>query len=105
MTEADLPEPVFQNRRNEFVVILYNEHKEQVRIQSDVKDKMDDSDLLTFCNIPRTRKEIAEHLGISTIFYAMQYYVQPLLTSGDLIMTIPEKPKSRNQKFVSRKKK
>ena len=105
MAEADLPEPVFQNRRDEFVVILYNEHKEQVRIQSNVKDKMDDSDLLTFCMIPRTRREIAEHLGISTIFYAMQHYVQPLLASGDLIMTIPEKPKSRNQKFVSRKKK
>ncbi len=57
-----------------------------------------------FCRIPRSRKEITEYLGISTVFYAMQHYVQPLLESGELIMTIPNKPKSRNQKFVSVKK-
>ena len=46
------------------------------------------NDLLAFCAIPRTRKEITEYLGISTVFYAMQHYVQPLLASGDLIMTM-----------------
>lgn len=104
MAEAGLPEPVFQNRRNEFVVTLYNE---QVEIQSDTKPKSPekDKDLLSFCQVPRTRKEIAEHLGINTVFYVMQHYVQPLLASGDLAMTIPEKPKSRNQKYVSQKSK
>ena len=51
-----------------------------------------------------TNKEITDYLGISTVFYAMQHYVQPLLASGELVMTIPEKPKSRNQKFVSSQK-
>ena len=103
MAEAGLPEPVFQNRRNEFVVILYNDQEAQ-QADTAAEKKKYDNDLLAFCAIPRTRKEITEYLGISTVFYAMQHYVQPLLASGDLIMTIPEKPKSRNQRFVSRNK-
>ncbi len=61
----------------------------------------DEKDLLNFCRIPRSRKEITEYLGVSTVFYVMQHYVQPLLESGELIMTMPDKPKSCNQKFVS----
>ena len=99
MAAAGLPEPVFVNRRNEFVVILYNENRApEVQEQQDLAE--DASGLLAFCRIPRTRKEIADYLGIGTVFYAMQHYVQPLVASGKLAMTIPEKPKSRNQKFV-----
>ena len=101
MREACLPEPVFQNRRNEFVVILYND---RVIEESDTMVEQKNKDLLLFCSIPRSRQEITEYLGISTVFYVMKHYVQPLLESGDLIMTIPNKPKSRNQKFVSAKK-
>lgn len=61
----------------------------------------DEKDLLNFCRVPRSRKEIKEHLGISTVFYVMQHYVQPLLESAVLIMTMPDKTKSRNQKYVS----
>lgn len=101
MYEAGLPAPVFQNRRNEFVVILYNAGMTE---EPDAGVEKKNKDLLYFCRIPRSRKEITEYLGISTVFYAMQHYVQPLLESGELIMTIPNKPKSRNQKFVSVKK-
>lgn len=100
MQEAGLPAPVFINHRNEFIVILYNHQKSE---EADYKAEKHNNDLLSFCNVPRTRKEIAEYLGIGTVFYAMQHYVQPLLKSGDLIMTIPDKPKSRNQKYISKK--
>lgn len=101
MAEAGLPEPVFQNRRNEFVVILYN--KKNVQIDLKPQKCENGNNLLDFCSIPRSRKEIAEYLGISTVFYVMRNYIQPLLSSGELLMTIPEKPKSRNQKYTSRK--
>ncbi|MBR2259276.1 MAG: putative DNA binding domain-containing protein [Blautia sp.] len=101
MREARLPEPVFQNHRNEFVVILYNDRLNE---ESDTMAEQKNKDLLLFCSIPRSRQEITEYLGIGTVFYAMKHYVQPLLESGDLIMTIPDKPKSRNQKFVSARK-
>jgi len=100
MKEAGLPEPVFINKRNEFVVILYNRKIEETQGTAE-KQKDKYQDLLEFCRIPRSRSEITEHLGMTTTFYAMQRYVQPLLKSGRLEMTIPEAPKSKNQKFVS----
>ena len=100
MAAAGLPEPVFINRRNEFVVILYNGVGQETEAQAATSNDPA-KELLEFCKTPKTRKEIAEFLGISTVFYAMQHYVQPLVISGKLIMTIPEKPKSRNQKFVA----
>lgn len=58
-------------------------------------------DLLTFCQTPRTRREIADYLGVKTVFYAMGHYVQPLLQAGKLAMTLPETPKSSKQKFYT----
>lgn len=100
MAAAGLPEPVFINRRNEFVVVLYNGVVQETDSQEATSNDPVRG-LLEFCKTPKTRKEIAEFLGISTVFYAMQHYVQPLVISGKLAMTIPEKPKSRNQKFVA----
>lgn len=97
MKEYGLSEPKFENRRNEFVVTLYNKagvEKEAVNIEPV-------EDLLTFCREPKTRQEIAAFLGVKTVFYAMQHYVQPLLAAEKLAMTIPEKPKSRNQKYYT----
>lgn len=100
MAAAGLPQPVFENRRNEFVVTLYNQKQDPIHAApSDGPNDM--HSLLEFCKTPRTRQEIAAYLGINTVFYAMQHYVQPLLASGKLQMTIPEKPRSRHQKFFS----
>lgn len=98
MKEAGLPEPVFVNQRNEFVVILYNNC---ISDSEDIPKKQEEpaKNLLEFCKEPKTRKEIAEFLGIGTTFYAMKNYVQPLIDTGKLKLTIPEKPKSRNQQF------
>lgn len=98
MKEAGLPEPVFVNQRNEFVVILYNNC---ISDFEDIPKEQEEpaKNLLEFCKEPKTRKEIAEFLGIGTTFYAMKNYVQPLIDTGKLKLTIPEKPKSRNQQF------
>lgn len=100
MAAAGLPEPVFINQRNEFIVILYNERKAAEKAAPQTQDMKEP--LLEFCRTPKTRREIADYLGINTVFYAMQHYVQPLLENGKLEMTIPEKPKSRNQKYVTK---
>lgn len=99
MAAAGLPAPVFINRRNEFAVVLYNKQEAEGKEVPKERDNGTDQ-LLDFCRIPRTRREIADFLGINTIFYVMQHYVQPLLERGELAMTIPDKPKSRKQKFV-----
>ena len=59
------------------------------------------NNLLVFCRTPRTRKEICEYLGLSSVTYAIQTHVMPLVASGKIKMTNPEKPKSPKQLFYS----
>lgn len=96
MKEAGLPEPVFQNRRNEFVVIFYNKKMNEIKGKTE-----DEESLMEFCKTPRTRNEIMEYLGLKTTFYVTQNYINPLLEKGLLRRTIPDKPKSKNQKYYS----
>ncbi len=98
MKEYGLPEPVFENRRNEFVVTFYNGSKNQ---NNDIESDDEAERLIAFCTVPRSRQEIADFLGVKTTFYAMQQYVSPLILDGRLKMTIPDKPKSKNQRYVS----
>ena len=62
---------------------------------------MDAPDLLSFCAVPRSREEIAAHLGLKTIYHVKKYYIDPLLAEGLLRMTLPERPKSKNQRYYS----
>ena len=93
MKLCGLPKPVFENRRNEFVVILYN--------QPINEDERSIKDIVEFCKIPRTRSEIAEYLNLDTTYYVTKNYIQPLVREGKLKMTIPDKPKSKNQHYFS----
>ena len=102
MAALGLPEPVFVNQRNEFIVILYNSPRE-ARCDAELEPvpELDVGRLLDFCKTPRSRQEIADFLGIRTIYYVTRHYIQPLLDSGKLRMSIPEKPKSRYQKYFT----
>ena len=62
MAAYGLPEPVFENRRSEFVVILSN-GTGQVETSSPPEVLEDSDKLLAFCRTPRTRQEIADFLG------------------------------------------
>ena len=58
------------------------------------------AEILHFCVEPRTRDEIQEHIGITSRAHFRKSYLYPLLDAGKLKMTVPDKPKSRNQKYV-----
>lgn len=94
MEAFGLPAPVFENKRNEFVVTLYNQMSNTVPHQEEPARTLSE-----FCREPKSRKEIAEFLGLKTASYAMERYIKPLLENGELEMTIPDKPKSTNQKY------
>lgn len=96
MKDAGLPAPEFYDGRGNFCVRFYN-------AKTDVEPEAGEAakDLIQFCTAPRSRNEISEFLGLTTNYYVMQNYVWPLIDQGVLRMTIPDKPKSRYQKFVS----
>ena len=97
-----LPAPVFENRRNEFVVTFYNSPiSAPTDVEQETPNRNQGNGLLDYCKTPRTRKEIADFLGIKTVFYVMQRYIQPLLDNGKLAMTIPDRPSSKKQKFYT----
>lgn len=98
MKEYGLPNPVFENKRNEFIVTLYNKANDEKNVQ--IKDSID-NDLIAFCKTPKTRQEIGEHLGIKTIPFITKEYIQPLVNAGELKLTNPNKPRSKNQKYYS----
>jgi ATP-dependent DNA helicase RecG len=57
--------------------------------------------LLEFCDAPRTRDEMQQYIGIANREHFRKSILKPLLESGRLRMTIPDKPNSRNQKYVA----
>lgn len=58
------------------------------------------NEVLAFCEQPKSLTEIMAHLGLKHRNNTKSRYVDPLIENGFLEMTIPEKPNSRNQKYV-----
>jgi ATP-dependent DNA helicase RecG len=56
--------------------------------------------LLEFCATERSRKEMQEFCGIKSDEYFRKNIITPMLTLGLIRMTVPDKPNSRNQKYV-----
>jgi ATP-dependent DNA helicase RecG len=98
MSGYGLPEPVFENRRGNFVVTLKNDFV--AKMEDKGAELNDERDILSYCKQARTREEITNFFG-KTQYYVMKTFVEPLLASGKLKMTIPDKPKSRLQKYYS----
>jgi hypothetical protein len=48
---------------------------------------------------PRSREELQAAVGIKHRMHFVHTYLEPLLSAGWLAMTIPDKPRSRNQKY------
>ena len=98
MKKYNLKEPEFSDERGSFIVKFY---KMAVKNEIETMEDNEIQNLLLFCKTPRTRKEIAEYLGLSSITYAIQKYVMPLVEAGKIKMSIPEKPKSPKQLYYS----
>lgn len=67
--------------------------------QSNVEDK-----ILEYCKVARTKKEIAKFIGFKNLTYMTRKYLKPLLDEKKLLYTIPDKPQSRLQKYITRNK-
>ena len=57
--------------------------------------------ILSYCESPRSRRQIQEHIGIRNRSYFKNEILDPLVEQGRLAMTIPDKPTSKNQKYIT----
>ena len=67
-----------------------------------IKVKPQEKDVLNFCKDAKTLKEITTYFGFKDISTFKKNYINPLLEKGTLQLTIPEQPKNRNQKYISK---
>ncbi len=95
LEKYNLVPPEFLDKRGSFIVKFYKESKQE-QIQID-----DGNNLILYCKTPRTRKEICDYLGKTSVTYAIQKYVMPLIETGQIKMSIPDKPKSPKQLYYS----
>ena len=58
--------------------------------------------ILELCKTEKSLKEIAQHFGYKDVYKFKNNYINSLLEQNKLQMTIPDKPKSKNQKYVSK---
>lgn len=94
----------FEVLKSGFVVVFYRSAEEdnnlggatQVTTQVTTQVK-----IVEFCAEPKSKAEIAEHCGYKSIKHFTDKYLKPMLEAGLLTMTIPDKPNSRNQKYIA----
>ena len=109
-TEAYKPE--FSSTATDFRVILknVNYYLSQKDLASDQDcDQVSDQDksqdilhaVLDFCITEKSKQEICSFIGYRNLTYFTRKYLNPLLASGQLKMTIPDKPNSRKQKYIT----
>lgn len=74
----------------------------QVTMQVNMQVTMQDLkkiQLLKFCEEPKTRVEMQSFLELKNRENFRKNYLIPLIESGELVLTIPDKPNSKNQKY------
>lgn len=102
MADAGLKPPVFESAHGNFKVTLYNDrYKENYDCPEDSSVSFEER-IGRFCKTPRSLEEIANHFAFDSQYYLSSRYLKPLIERGALGMTIPEKPKSKFQKYYSK---
>ena len=95
----------FETLKSGFVVVFYREDSADLVVAPQDNTQVNPQDelaekILSFCVSPKTKKEIAEHYGYKDAKSFSARYLKPLLESGQLKMTLPDKPNSKNQKYM-----
>lgn len=95
MKEYGLPAPKFESERGIFRATLYLE--ETKAAANDIEEE-----IIKFCQTPRNRQEFENHFkDIITVQYLFNKYIVPMVKAEKIKLTIPEKPKSKFQKYYS----
>ena len=88
----------FKYRENPF------EYEEKTDKKTTIKSKIkpQEKDILNYCKEPRSLTEICDKFGFKDAKNFKKNYLNTLIDTGKLGMTIPNQPKNRNQRYVSK---
>lgn len=105
MAQAGLPEPEYRQSDFMLYATLKNKNwgKEDKSWPIHPGEGTDEDifqRIIAFCSEPKSRKEIMEYVGLSNRDYFYNHYIVPLLNSGRLVRTIPDKPTSSRQQYM-----
>lgn len=96
--------PEFLSSGTDFRVVLKNVNYNLVTGEQDGEhDREHDArfdSLVDYCTTERTRDEMMVFQSISSRSYFQRNILKPLIESGRIKMTIPDKPSSKNQKYI-----
>ena len=96
MEEYGLQAPIFESDRGIFKVTLYNRSKSLSNYDQN------EEEIINFCRTPKSRSELEKLFkDRMTIAYVMEKYIKPMTERGLIGMTIPDKPKSKYQKYYT----
>lgn len=106
------PEPEFitDEERAQFITRIhihkdFKENPTNPQVTPQVTPQADNKSLvLTFCLTERKRDEIQEHIGIKDRKYFRTNILKPLLDDELIELTIPDKPRSSNQRYRTTEK-
>ncbi|KAF5414740.1 MAG: hypothetical protein C5S48_07645 [Candidatus Methanogaster sp.] len=95
------PEPVFEtdDDRNYFMTILAAHPEARVSEQVIEQVSVQVIQILEFCRTERKKQKILNYLNLSPAYTNYKRHILPLLQNGLLSFTIPDKPRSRSQKY------
>lgn len=65
--------------------------------------KVTEKAIIEFCDTPKSLKEIIDYFGYKSVRGFREKYINILLKENKLSQTLPNKPRSRNQKYISAK--
>lgn len=93
-----LMDPKFEIDRGNFKVTIYNSKKDEI-INDDFKENIKE-----YCKTPRSKESLAKHFGFDEKHpsYFIKSYILPLIEEGVLGYTLPNKPKSKNQRIYTK---
>lgn len=106
MNKAGLLDPVYKNEAFMVYATIWNRViSEQDVIGGTPQDTPQDiyKNILDYCELPRSKNEIMTYLGLKDRKSFRMIYLKPLLNEGKLLMTLPDKPNSKKQKYVTKK--
>ncbi len=111
MKEAGLPSPEYymeafmlhatlKNRK--YVEHAVDTTQVATQVATQVTTQVDISDKITaYCKEPRKKSEIMTYCGYKNAKSFTKKYLKPLMDQGLITMTIPDKPNSQNQRYIT----